>query len=1226
MNIFAHFSKNLPNHDGPRPHYSLHILVIILILTCLYFWLFSRYPQLNIKELMGSRTLTDSLSFSSLLETPNSDHNFLRILKVSINWLYTNYQGMTFGLLLSSILFSILQLINIQKIKSTFLKSLFGTILGIPMGVCANCAAPISMSMKKGSINDLTSITLAVSSPSLNLIVLSLMLQILPTNFLIGKIIFTLFLIFIILPFIFGKESNDKEENSFNFIKSKNNDRNILNALKYSLLLISHSFIYFFIRTFPLMVLASLLGAAMIQFLPIQLIQNIEFNILNSMLISLWATLLPLPMTFDIFFTFALYSSGLNPALCFIFLCAGGSYSIFTHLVFLKTFNGKKTWKLLFIIVLFSFSSGYLFHIISENDKKNIISNLSKKIIHYKKNEKERIQSTPEKCRLINDVVKQEQCERIIYRSFFNRSKKPKNCKIIKDKAQKKNCKIFSRSQRSMKKGIDPCKGKSCKEYRLLSLIENFNLDGLCARTQNSIYKSHCPQALKLNSILFYSSIDSCHKLSGDYKKLCYIFHSDQNSSDQFTQCNQLTNQSFRSVCYRNYLKGLKKKSKYPSCLKIKSPKQKLICLSLDPKQASLCDTRVCKVIQSLFDTSIPLSSSSLQGLKILPHKNYKEEFKYSTPKPISFTPVFNQHNIKISSSPYKTIHKKKFLLERLPLEKTGIESPDFNLMTLHQPFVRGRGMAAADYNQDGHIDIALATNSGIKLYLNHGDNNFKDSTPTYLKDGTAFGEIFLVSFIDINNDQKLDLFISPLMGEKIFLLNKDGLFHDVEVIRMPFNNEVVTRSAAFGDLNNDGNLEVFLGNWSKGFSRRTPFSKNYIYSYDKHFTLYQEYEDNLYGDSLTALISDIDGDQKQDLLVGNDWEASDQIFLSKGDAKKSGILKIPTFTMSYISADINNDLTLDLFASDIDFRQENIPNKCEDRDIKCQLFRKYYQKIRQGDLSSCSINPDLQDQCHALKVYQLADKYQSSDICHYIPKKFTALTALCIKRRVLNLEETPKIENDFEQVNRNIFYLNQKNNTFIEVAKEYGISQSYWSWNASFVDLDNDKYKDLIIVNSEALKPSLTPNVFYQNIKGKQFKNYSKKVGFNDSYNSSTFLQLDANNNGNRDLLLNGIDSSYRFYRNHSQNNSISFILINKNKNTYAIGAKVIIKDRSGDQQILEITQGGGFYSFNPYRLTFGLEDQQFISQLTVIWPDGKKTLYEKPLKSGFIYKIERQ
>ncbi len=74
--------------------------------------------------------------------------------------------------------------------------------------------------------------------------------------------------------------------------------------------------------------------------------------------------------------------------------------------------------------------------------------------------------------------------------------------------------------------------------------------------------------------------------------------------------------------------------------------------------------------------------------------------------------------------------------------------------------FYNGAGIGAADFNNDGKIDLFFASNQGQnKLYLNKGNMQFTDVTAE-AKIPDDGGWSTGVSVVDINNDGLLDIYI----------------------------------------------------------------------------------------------------------------------------------------------------------------------------------------------------------------------------------------------------------------------------------------------------------------------------------------------------------------------------------------------------------------------------------------------------------------------------------
>src|SRR5262249_15753572 len=141
-----------------------------------------------------------------------------------------------------------------------------------------------------------------------------------------------------------------------------------------------------------------------------------------------------------------------------------------------------------------------------------------------------------------------------------------------------------------------------------------------------------------------------------------------------------------------------------------------------------------------------------------------------------------------------------------------------------------GMGVSAADYDGDGNLDIVKTNFAGdtTSLYRNLGKMNFDDQT---FQAGLGKNTRFLgwgVGFIDFDNDGWPDIFICnghvyPEVGEmegesgypkrKVLYRNRgNGSFADVSLTAGPgILEKVPGRGCAFGDFDNDGDLDVLV-------------------------------------------------------------------------------------------------------------------------------------------------------------------------------------------------------------------------------------------------------------------------------------------------------------------------------------------------------------------------------------------------------------------------------
>ena len=151
-----------------------------------------------------------------------------------------------------------------------------------------------------------------------------------------------------------------------------------------------------------------------------------------------------------------------------------------------------------------------------------------------------------------------------------------------------------------------------------------------------------------------------------------------------------------------------------------------------------------------------------------------------------------------------------------------------------------GMGVAAADYDGDGNIDLYVTNYGPNILYHNNGNGTFSDVTD---KAGvTTTGWSTCATWFDYDNDGKLDLFVStfvfydksqnPLCTDetlkrryycvprlfkpqpsRLFKNRGDGTFKDVSAESGIADHPGKSFGAVATDVNNDGLMDLFVAN-----------------------------------------------------------------------------------------------------------------------------------------------------------------------------------------------------------------------------------------------------------------------------------------------------------------------------------------------------------------------------------------------------------------------------
>ncbi len=271
----------------------------------------------------------------------------------------------------------------------------------------------------------------------------------------------------------------------------------------------------------------------------------------------------------------------------------------------------------------------------------------------------------------------------------------------------------------------------------------------------------------------------------------------------------------------------------------------------------------------------------------------------------------------------------------------------------------KGGGAALFDYDGDGLLDLFLVQGSTVErarqdrnphssLYRNLGNGRFEDVSDRagILTPGWGMG----VAAGDYDNDGHVDLYITQFGDNILYRNNGDGTFTD----RTRESGAVGpgwSSSAAFGDYDGDGDLDLYVCGYvdmdlnrliepgSRPFCqyRGTPALCGPMGLPAGRNTLYRNEGDGTFRDvtaaagldqgnyfySLSALWTDLDDDGDVDLLVGND-STPNNVYINRGDGtfEDFGLVSgLATSgegsfqaSMGLDSADFNNDGRLDVF------------------------------------------------------------------------------------------------------------------------------------------------------------------------------------------------------------------------------------------------------------------------------------------------------------------------
>ena len=339
----------------------------VIAVTATMFWTGSRYPSLDQKAIMGgSAALEDPLSFEASLQIQPDHGTAQRIAFSTINWIETNLEGMAFGLVIGACLLTLIGMIRVRGHKSGFVNTLIGVAVGTPLGVCVNCAAPVAKGMHDGGARLETTLATMFSSPTLNIVILTMLFAIFPLYLVVIKLVLTLTFILLIVPllsrWVFASERARSYDDAVCIMPASAapEHESLFGALKGTSALLLKNFGYVVVRTVPLMLLAGFLGAVVANVLPLDRLVDFEPGFLSVALVALIGVFLPVPVAFDLVVVAVLISAGAPMIYSMTLLFTLGIFSIYPFFIVWNSVSRRVAVTLTAVIVVLGIVGGYV--------------------------------------------------------------------------------------------------------------------------------------------------------------------------------------------------------------------------------------------------------------------------------------------------------------------------------------------------------------------------------------------------------------------------------------------------------------------------------------------------------------------------------------------------------------------------------------------------------------------------------------------------------------------------------------------------------------------------------------------------------------------------------------------------------------------------------------------------------------------------------------------------
>jgi tetratricopeptide (TPR) repeat protein len=487
-------------------------------------------------------------------------------------------------------------------------------------------------------------------------------------------------------------------------------------------------------------------------------------------------------------------------------------------------------------------------------------------------------------------------------------------------------------------------------------------------------------------------------------------------------------------------------------------------------------------------------------------------------------------------------------------------------------------GCVVEDLDGDGYLDVMTSDwglHAQIRYFRNNADGTFSDRTEAAGLTGIV-GGLNLVH-ADYNNDGHPDVFVlrgawllkDGNMPNSLLRNNGDGTFDDVteEAGVLSFHP---TQTAAWGDFDNDGWLDLYIGNES-GHPRGTAAGWAQAIGTGSGQPLLNPCE--LYHNNRDGTFSEI--------------------------AAASGVANIG-YVKAVVWGDYNNDGRPDLYLSrmgstNVLYRNDGPAASTSPGGGFAWSFTDVTEQagVAEPIISFPTWFWDY-DNDGWLDIFVAGYAIGSvGDVANnYLGKPFTAI--------------------------RPHLYHNKHDGTFEEVGVAAGLNTATTPMGANFGDLDNDGWLDFYLGTGDPDYSSLVPNRAFRNDGHGHFQDVTTSGGFGHLQKGHGVAFADIDNDGDQDIyhVLGGAytgDAAFNvLFENPGHGNHwITLRIEGVQSNRSAIGArvKVTVQTGVGQREIHVVVGTGGSFGSSSLQQEIGLGQATAIRSIDITWPTTGKT-----------------
>lgn len=542
--------------------------------------------------------------------------------------------------------------------------------------------------------------------------------------------------------------------------------------------------------------------------------------------------------------------------------------------------------------------------------------------------------------------------------------------------------------------------------------------------------------------------------------------------------------------------------------------------------------------------------------------------------------------------------------------------------------FDHAGGAIVDDFDADGHLDLISSSwhpCEPLRAYRNDGKGRFEDVAAAWGLDQQLGG--LNIVHADYDGDGRLDLLVlrGAWLGAEGKTRNsllrndlaKTGRFVDTTAQAGLTVPAYPTQTAAWGDVDNDGDLDLYIGNEAAassvdprnlfGMGGQT-FPSQLFRNDGGRFTDIARAA-GVTNDRFAKGVAwgDVDNDGDLDLYVSN--IGTNRLYRNDGPDQGSGPRGTPRFTDIAVTAgvsepsresfatwffDVDNDGDLDLFVAD------------------------YSSPVAAVSASYLGVSSG-----------------PSNAVGH----------------PVLYRNDTPRPQG--HAAGRIAGDGDGATIHFTDVSAAWGLDRPLLPMGANFGDLDNDGWLDIYLGTGLPNPQAWMPNVMYRNVDGQHFEDVTS-AGFGHLQKGHGIGFGDIDRDGDQDLFQQlGGAYPYDAFANALYENPtlapltptdgaassdepahpgpawVTLRLRGTRANPFAIGARIMITVRGRDDRTREIhavVSSGGSFGGSSLQQELGLGDTTTIVSLSVQWPSPSPPFVARNLAPRKVYEIREE